>query len=379
MPAVLSFFKSTSARALKPAHDESTHLVGTMNEPALVQATQGSTLIESGRLSTSTATVSGSANPPPTVCVSPCEARTSQTAIDPGSIPLPDSPNPAASLTPPVFAHGPDVASLAHSESLELSKTEQSPTTPGRFSFLSLPFFRSDTKLVEQPKRQFSTRSLPTTPSGVKFTGKKSRPSKSFTVHSFRTASNEKRAKESAVVIRSIIVGDHNLSSGAKPLRAKASSRSAVARVKSQLLKPRAATKVVAQLKALPSQPTDISTSSNGLIRAVCLDVTDAEAHERYFSKLGPVASTSIEALSTTLAGIHAIDLLLAPDMGFGAPASAPGIFAGAVPTAKVILEGLQQITPELLALGYAMGKTVLPDHKGVTVPTDRISVLTCK
>jgi len=377
MPAVLSFFKSAPARASKPADDENA-------EPASVQVTQGSAPVESGRLSTSTATVSGSANSPPTVCVFSCEEETSQTIPDPKSIPLPDSPNPAASLTPPAFTHGPDAASVVHSEPLGLSKMEQPYSTPGnkdhgRFSFLSLPFFRSDTKLVEQPRRKSSTRSLPTISSGVRFTGKKSRASRSFTVYSLRTASTEKRAKESAVIIRSIIVGHHNVPSDAKPVKAKAFSRSAVARVKSQLLKPKAATKVVAQLKALSPQPTDVPTGPNIPIRAVCLDVTDDEAYERYFSKLGPVVFASIEALAATLANIHIVDLLMAPNMGFGASADAPGLFAGAVPTAEVILEGLQQITPQLLALGYATGKAVLPDHKGVTVPTDRISVLTCK
>lgn len=381
MPAVLSFFKSAPARASKPSHDENAESIGTADEPASVQVTQGPAPVESGRLSTSTTTVSGSGNSPPTVCVFTCEEKTSQSVTDPRSIPLPDSPNPTASLTPPAFAHAPGVASVVHSESLGLSKTEQPYSTPmskdhGRFSFLSLPFFRSDTKLVEQPRRKSSTRSLPAVTSGVRSTGKKSRTSRAFTVHSLRTASTEKRAKESAAIIRSIIVGDHNV-----PLdvRTKAFSRSAVARVKSQLLKPKAATKMVAQLKILPPQPTDVPTGANVPIHAVCLDVTDDEAYERYFSKLGPVVSASIEALATTLANIHIVDLLMAPNIGFGASADAPGLFAGAVPTPETILEGLQLITPQLLALGYATGKAVLPDHKGVTVPTDRISVLTCK
>ncbi|KAL4074047.1 hypothetical protein J3A83DRAFT_4083691, partial [Scleroderma citrinum] len=186
----------------------------------------------------------------------------------------------------------------------------------------------------------------------------------------------EKRAKENAMIIRSVIIGDHDALSNVKSVRTKASTKSAVARAKSQLLKPSMASRVVAQLKALPSHPTD-APLPNVPIRAVCLNVTDSEAHERYFSKLGPVATASIEALSATLANIHVIELLTAPNMGFGAPANASGLFAGSVPTAETVLEGIQQITPELLALGYATGKAVLPDHKGVTVPTDRISILT--
>ncbi|KAG1743506.1 hypothetical protein EDB19DRAFT_1964547 [Suillus lakei] len=98
---------------------------------------------------------------------------------------------------------------------------------------------------------------------------------------------------------------------------------------------------------------------------------------EQHFVQLGSVATATVTALSESLANVHLIDLLTAPDMGFSTPASSLGLLAGAVPCAKTIIDGLQQITLQLLVLGYATSKAILPDHKGVVVPTDWLSVLT--
>ncbi|KAI6125785.1 hypothetical protein EV401DRAFT_1806457, partial [Pisolithus croceorrhizus] len=192
-----------------------------------------------------------------------------------------------------------------------------------------------------------------------------------------RKASTEKRVKESAMLVRSLIVGDCNSSVGAKPAKRSSTAKSAVRRVHSHLSKPKSASKVIAHLKCLPPQSTDQPVNPNIPLRAVCLDVTDDEAHERYFSKLGSVASASVAAVSDALRDVHIVHLFAAPNMGFGAPATASGVFAGAVPTAGTVLEGIQEITPQLLALGYATGKAIMPNHKGVIVPTDRVSVLT--
>ncbi|KAF9244882.1 hypothetical protein BU15DRAFT_33830, partial [Melanogaster broomeanus] len=191
-----------------------------------------------------------------------------------------------------------------------------------------------------------------------------------------RNASSEKRAKESAAIVRSLIVGDHNAPLEAKTKKTK-SSRSEVSRVKSQLLQPKSANKVITQLRGLPAHSDSTAADSNHPIHAVCLDTSDKEAHEQHFTQLGSVATASAEALTAALADMHVVDLFSAPNMGFGAPVTAQGLFAGSVPTAETVIEGIEQITPQLLALGYATGKAMMPDHKGVTVPTDRISVLT--
>ncbi|KIJ67723.1 hypothetical protein HYDPIDRAFT_83269 [Hydnomerulius pinastri MD-312] len=214
--------------------------------------------------------------------------------------------------------------------------------------------------------------------SKAKDAGKKSKASRAFTVRALRNGTSEKRAKESAAIVRALIVGDHNTSpEDMKSKKIKSASKSDIARVKSQLLQPKSAKKVITQLRALPAQPSHTTTNTNLPIHAVCLDTSDNEAHEQHFAQLGCVATASAASLSTALADMHLVDLLVAPNMGFGAPVTAQGLFAGSVPTAETIIEGMEQITPQLLALGYATGKVMIPDHKGVIVPTDRISVLT--
>ena len=41
--------------------------------------------------------------------------------------------------------------------------------------------------------------------------------------------------------------------------------------------------------------------------------------------------------------------------------------------------DGDEQITAQLMALAYVTGNAIVPDYKGVTVPADKIPVLTCQ
>ncbi|KAH7888829.1 hypothetical protein F5I97DRAFT_1803057 [Phlebopus sp. FC_14] len=255
---------------------------------------------------------------------------------------------------------------------------------PRRFSLPSFAFLRSDTKLNAQSERKPTTHTLPVqsqtrTLSKAKDTIKKSRATREFTIRALQNRASNKRAKESAVIVRALIIGDHNTSPNvnAKENKVKSPSRSDITRVKTQLLQAKSASKVISHLRALPAQSSDTASNTKMPIHAVCLDVNDQEADVRYFAPLGSVATASIDALSAAFADMHLVDLLTAPDMGFGAPVTAQGVFAGSVPTAETVLQGMEQITPQLLALGYATGKAILPDHRGVIVPNDRISVLT--
>ncbi|OBZ68027.1 hypothetical protein A0H81_11991 [Grifola frondosa] len=207
---------------------------------------------------------------------------------------------------------------------------------------------------------------------------------------------SEQRARESALLK---VVSPRNLQN-----------------VKSQLLQPRTANKVIAQLRTLPCSDTPVPASTSpdgaplaslpkGPIHAVCLPYTDAEAHDQHFSLLatlideGPehpattrrnvavqsktasgvfsVTATSVEQIGAVLSKMHIVSLITAPDLGIGQPGSGPGLLSGAVPTAKTVINGIEQITPQLMALGYATGKAVLPDHAGIYPPTDRMSVIT--
>lgn len=322
------------------------------------------------------------------------EPSVPQTPVEPIVVLLPESPNPCASLAPPSPVHVPGaVPPFPPSEpsspsGAEHTQSQSQPSQPylragekdgRRFSFLSLPFLRSDTKLVNQPRKTASTRGPSHAMSEGRFRGRKSRSTKPFGFRSLRIGGTDKRARECARMVQSIIVGGHDLLPNAKPTKGKVPIVPAMVQVKAQLLKPKSARKVIAQLRALPPHPTDVTSNPAIPMRAVCLDMADAEAYERYFSKLGSVCSASLSSLALALKDIHVVDLLLAPNAVAGVAATAECLLAGGGPTAGIILEDFQQITPQLLALGYATGKAIMPDHKGVIVPTDRISVLTCE
>ncbi|RDX55192.1 hypothetical protein OH76DRAFT_1478639 [Lentinus brumalis] len=250
-----------------------------------------------------------------------------------------------------------------------------------------------------------------------------------YTERRILRARSDKRAHASALVVRELIIGPFAAPSAAAPPKsskvaaAAVPPRQKVSKVKAQLLEPKSAKKVIAQLRRLPSSGApvvvgktssgeDIKSLTSGPIHAVCLPYTDAEAHEKRFAKLDKVpvsappspgafqktaageldlsaassrtldgitsvTTSSYEKLKEMLSDLDVISLITVPDLGFGQPGDAPGLLSGAVPTAKTVIEGVEQITPQLMALGYATGKSILPSHAGVYPPTDRMSVIT--
>lgn len=244
-------------------------------------------------------------------------------------------------------------------------------------------------------------------------------------------ARSDKRAHESALVVRDLIVGPFAAPSAAPPKSSKIAATAVprqqkVQKVKAQLLQPKSAKKVIAELRHLPSSDVpvvvgktasgeDITALPNGPIHAVCLPFTEAEAQEKRYAKLGKVpvtaasapsakvaskttdrslnlavipsraydgitsvTSSSLDKLRELVEDLDVVSLLAVPDLGLGQPVGGPGLLAGAVPTAKAVIEGVEQITPQLMALGYATGKSMLPSHANVYPPTDRMSVITC-
>ncbi|TFK75456.1 hypothetical protein BDN72DRAFT_758054 [Pluteus cervinus] len=202
--------------------------------------------------------------------------------------------------------------------------------------------------------------------------------------------SSKKRAQKAALVLRTVIVG---------PTTAKSKVTPAVAspklnKIRAELSQPKTANKIIAQLRTLPaSEPSgdDHKGCPEGPIHAVCLAYTDAEEDRLHFSKLADeqeetiagitglpaIASVPLEKLRTMFNDLHIIDLVKEPDLGIGQPGDGKGILAGAVPTAETVIKGFEQITPQLMALGYATGKAIIPNHVGVNPPLDRMSVLT--
>ncbi|KAJ7287538.1 hypothetical protein C8J57DRAFT_1167668 [Mycena rebaudengoi] len=261
----------------------------------------------------------------------------------------------------------------------------------------------SHTSDKSQGPRRLSFRSLAPTPkhkpilSEVQEHEKKAKAANAFSKRFSKplSSNSDKRAKESALIVRTLIVGPSTRYASPKPTKAVATPQ--LSKVKSELMQPNSANRVIAQLRALPAmdeksvndKATATSPVSAAPIHAVCLARTDAAEDQLHFSKLTSeeeessthttpgVASASIDKLTNMLAEMHVIDLISAPDLGLGQPGDGKGILAGAVPTAETVIKGIEQLTPQLMALGYATGRAIYPDHKGVHPPTDRLSVLT--
>jgi hypothetical protein len=201
----------------------------------------------------------------------------------------------------------------------------------------------------------------------------------------------DRRAKQSALIVRSLIVGQDTEEGGVAPRQVPISSAQ-LKNVKGQLLKSKTANKVIAQLRALPALPNSASHASEP-IQAVRLLFSDSEADAKRFGTLCnvkpppstthtlstlPKGSVPIDTITDALKDLHIVNLFTAPDLGLGEPGYGEGILAGALPSTETVLDGFTQITPQLMALGYAAGKSLVPNHKGIYPPTDRPSILTC-
>src|ERR1700722_1402680 len=210
-------------------------------------------------------------------------------------------------------------------------------------------------------------------------------------IHKPVANSSAKRAKESALIVRALIIGPSTDPLAPQITRAAAAPR--LSKVKSQLMQQSSANRLIAELRALPASNTALNGGDEGAdksaakpsgpIHAVCLEYTEPEAHEQHFNKLTKnttadgnqvttetigfpsVSSASIDTLTTVIANMHIVSLIGPPDLGLGKPGDGKGILAGALPTAETVITGIARITPQLMALGYTTGMAILPDHQG--------------
>lgn len=224
--------------------------------------------------------------------------------------------------------------------------------------------------------------------------------SKSVAPPLLRSRSQE-RARQSALVVRSLIVGP---TSNARTSHGKGVPHTKLNKVKAELVQNKSANKVISQLRNLPSSGEfnngsvtigKQSSRAEGPIHAVCLALSDEEIDKKHFSQLvnaipdtsrptvgapvnrtrsldvealsktriASVATASVGQVSTLLAQVDVVSLITTPGMGLGLPGDGPGLLSGAIPTAQTVIDGIEKITPELMALGYATGQAVLPDH----------------
>lgn len=228
-----------------------------------------------------------------------------------------------------------------------------------------------------------------------------------------KVTKSDLRARKNALRVRMLITGEPT---GSLPAVSPVVAKPQLNKIKSQLSEPKTANKLIKELRRLPATSASGSTqhvNHEAPIHAVCLEYTEAEEENIHFARLNcdcdhpstgqnptanalpSVISAPVEQLTALLNEMHVVELLKAPDLGLGQPGNGQGILAGALPTPETVLKGVKEITPQLMALGYATGRSLLPDHSGgcpffipnrtfltnalgVYPPTDRISVLTC-
>jgi hypothetical protein len=200
-----------------------------------------------------------------------------------------------------------------------------------------------------------------------------------------KVTKSDLRARKNALRVRMLITGEPT---GSLPAVSPVVAKPQLNKIKSQLSEPKAANKLIKELRRLPA--TSVSGSAQRVnreapIHAVCLEYTEADEESIHFARLNcscdhpstgqngvltanalpSVVSAPIEQLAALLNEMHVVELMKAPDLGLGQPGNGEGILAGALPTPETVLKGVKEITPQLMALGYATGRSLLPDHSG--------------
>jgi hypothetical protein len=225
-------------------------------------------------------------------------------------------------------------------------------------------------------------------------------------------------AKQTAILVKSIIIGPTDPKAGTVP----AVSKQQLNKINSQLTDNKKANEIISHLRTLS---VGDDKAAGQPIHAVCLAYTEEEADRRHFSLLAPGGGTAtaepteeakpapteaakaepteaakaepteaakteppqavlapipalvspktvtseISALQDMWSNMHVINLITAPGLGLGQPGDGAGLLAGAVPTAATIIEGIDQITPQLMSIGFAAGKAIVISHAGAYDP----------
>ncbi|KAH8828452.1 hypothetical protein DL96DRAFT_1603315 [Flagelloscypha sp. PMI_526] len=223
-------------------------------------------------------------------------------------------------------------------------------------------------------------------------------------LHKPMSSRSDKRAQESALALRAVIIGPSR-PAAASPKLSGIVAKPQMSKIKSQLMDPKSANRIIVKLRELPANDEDTGGSTDpavrkrltGPIHAVCLPHPEEQMDEQHFKKFHNTA-LQVEEASTASASpfeaqnaaqdtmsqltsmfndLQVVDLITAPDLGIGQPGDGKGLLAGSLPTPETVINGIKQITPELMTLGFAMGKAIFPDHTGIYPPLDRLSVFT--
>jgi hypothetical protein len=205
------------------------------------------------------------------------------------------------------------------------------------------------------------------------------REAQASTSKASKAKSTSQNAKQSALLLKSIIVGPTNT-------KASTVSKQQLNRINSQLANAKKANEIISHLRTLTVGDNANDKAVGQPIHAVCLAYTEEEADQKHFALLAPGAgaekteagktpipalvspnlvSADLSALQNMWNKMHVVNLITAPALGLGQSGDGPGLFAGAVPTAATIIQGIDQITPQLMSIGFAAGKAIVVSHAG--------------
>jgi hypothetical protein len=290
------------------------------------------------------------------------------------------SVEPPLAESEPTHIHLPLASTSTSTEPLvtvEEEEAPKSPTRPRKISFYGLSFIPHRHHHDHTPHKVLKHKSShPLLQAKVK--GKATTSVQKNRVTKPVISRSEKRAKASALALRSLIIGDLSQIKPQASPKATQDAKHKLAKAKADLVNPSKANKVIAQLRALPPTEDEDSASSGDEdgedlkktgakpIHAVCLEHPDEEeACLKFQSKSSKNPLASAEELDGLLEGLKLIDLIKSPELGIGQGANGNGLLSGAVPTPGTVINGFKRITPELMAIGYATGKAIYPDHTG--------------
>ena len=353
---------------------------------------------------------------PPGVTTLPFPTPHTETAEQPLTPTLKPSPVNARHTSADIPGNVVDTHTFSNTLSASSPELPSLPTRGRRLSFRSLAFFYGRDKqplfIPELPTQEHSMRRIQTRT---------------------KLSRSQKEALSSAMTLRTIMLGldsskpsstgnsilhlGGNFSRHFSPTFS--SPLPNLKKVKAQLLKPESANAIISYLRRLPLPdgpsfhlPGRASSESlvthpdtgGGPIHAVCLACTDEEAEKVHFSRLRTghtlsptspdllsapssssppnIATASLESLIPVLRDLRLVSLLTSPDLGFGQPVSDEkdiGIFTGSIPSPAVLVDGFEEITTQLMNLGFATSKAIAPSHAGIYPPEDRMSCLTCE
>ncbi|KAF8319574.1 uncharacterized protein EI90DRAFT_2893211, partial [Cantharellus anzutake] len=141
-------------------------------------------------------------------------------------------------------------------------------------------------------------------------------------------------------------------------------------------------------LVSKPPNPQPAAITSTA-VHAVCLEYNDEDANNKIFSLWKPSDDgAAVNSSSTPPSSEYVEPHIISPQSILFNNVGLDATLMGAIPSPKTIVDGMNDVSAQLLAMGLggplespgdAALQGLLPNHKGIYPPTDRLSVITCE